>query len=245
MRLAYDGVVAVAVHALLAGKLLQAVDAHKPLHENIHQFHEKTEFLHGNNQRVILLAEMTFHKLSGFPFDELSLGCIGSALRLRAFRSDSLKLHTAVRPQHRYGFFLSGPHYDCAGSLRCRIFERPLQDAMHDQVRIAPDGRCEMSVFLDCQSEVSQWIGGVTRLFQRPEHEERKDALFRLSGDFFGKPLIVLWENRDFLGRWQRYSHRAHSAAALASGACGGLHLSVLHNDLALRQVFDSQRITK
>ena len=105
------------------------------------------------------------------------------------------------------------------GACASRIFERPFQRAMHDQIRVAANRRSEMRVFLGGQREVAEQIGGVARLFQRTQHQVRKNALFRLAGDFFREPLIVLRANLDFFRRGQRHAHRAHAAMARATAA--------------------------
>ncbi len=198
--LADDGVIAVAIEALLAGKFLQPVDTDEAFHENVDEFDEETELLHGDDQRVIFLAEMAFHELGGLPLDEFAFGGVRPALRFRAFRGDAFEFGAAVGAEHRYGFFFAGFHDNGAGGLRRGIFERPFQDAMHDEVGIAADGRREMGVFLDGESEVPQCVGGVARLLERAQHQVGKDALFGFSGDFFGEPLVVLREDIDLLG---------------------------------------------
>jgi hypothetical protein len=41
-----DGMIAVAVHAFLAGKFLQPVNAHQALHKNFDKLDKKSELLH-------------------------------------------------------------------------------------------------------------------------------------------------------------------------------------------------------
>src|SRR5579871_4214987 len=83
-----DGMIALAEKAALAGGFFQPVDAHQAFHKYFYQLDEESEFLHGNNQRVIFLAEMAFHELRGLPIHQLAFGAIGAALGFGTFRSD-------------------------------------------------------------------------------------------------------------------------------------------------------------
>src|SRR5271156_961411 len=74
VRFADDGMVEVAINASLGRKFFEAIHADEAFHENLHQLDEESEFLHRNNQRIILFAEMAFHELRGLPFHQLALG---------------------------------------------------------------------------------------------------------------------------------------------------------------------------
>src|SRR5277367_3869168 len=73
VRFADDGMVAVAISATLGRKFFEAIDADEAFHENLHQLDEESEFLYRNNQRIILFAEVAFHKLRGLPLHQLAL----------------------------------------------------------------------------------------------------------------------------------------------------------------------------
>ena len=79
------------------------------------------------------------------------------------------------------------------------MIERPLQHAMHDQVRIAANRRREMRVLIEGQREMSERVGGVARLLERTQHQVGDDALLGLAGDFFGEALVVLRANVHFI----------------------------------------------
>src|ERR1700735_5238139 len=96
MRLADDGVIAVAKYAALAGSLFEAVDADEAFDEDVDELDEESEFLHGNNQRVVFVAEMLLHELRRLPFHELALGAIGTALGFGAFSGDFAELRAAI-----------------------------------------------------------------------------------------------------------------------------------------------------
>ena len=71
---------------------------------------------------------------------------------------------------------------------------------MHDEVRIAADGRCEVRVGRRGQSEVAFIDLRVARLAQRTQHQVAQDALFGLALDFRGKFLIHARRDRDVFG---------------------------------------------
>ena len=99
-----DGVVALAVEDLLAGELLDAVDGHQALDKDFHQLDEESEFLHGNNQRVVLLAQMLLHELRRLPGHQFALGGFGAALGLGGFHGDGVEFAAAIRAER--GVFL-------------------------------------------------------------------------------------------------------------------------------------------
>src|SRR6266478_3294925 len=76
-----------------------------------------------------------------------------------------------------------------------RMSEGPLQDAMNDKVGISPNGRSEMSVFVEAEREMAERLCGVAGLFEGTQHEVGDDALFRFADDLFDEALIVLWRD--------------------------------------------------
>src|SRR5258708_33516480 len=101
------------------------------------------------------------------------------------------------------------------------MIERPLQYAVDDEVGIAADRRREMRVLIKRQREVSERIGGVSRLLERPQHQIGDDAFFRLAGDFFGQALVVLRAN----GNVERARHRDGHLPVAASARAALLSL--------------------
>ena len=156
----------------------------------VDQLDEESEFLHGNNQRVVFLAEMAFHELRCFPFHEFALGAIGAALGFRTLRGD---FGSSTR---RYGPMVgTDSTFDCLrpragasgtrGPWRVRIFQRPLQHAMNDQVRIAANGRSEMRVFLRGQREMAERIGARSAPVSANAASGKKGCALRACRRFF------------------------------------------------------------
>ena len=100
-----DRVILLAVENVLAGEFRDAVDGDHAFHENFRQLDEETEFLHGDNERVVFLAEMLLHELRGFPGHQFALGGFGAALGLGGFRGDGFEFAAPVRAER--GFFLA------------------------------------------------------------------------------------------------------------------------------------------
>ena len=57
--------------------------------------------------------------------------------------------------------------------------ERHVEEALHDQVGVAPDGRREMRVGLDRQAEVGARLGGIARLLHGAQDDRVDQALLR------------------------------------------------------------------
>ena len=106
-RFGNDGMLALVIETARAGKFLEAVNADEPLDENFHEFDEKAEFLDGNNQRVVLLAQVVFHELRGLPFHQLTLGGFGAALGFGAFRGDFIEFYAAIGTESGRGLRLA------------------------------------------------------------------------------------------------------------------------------------------
>src|SRR5271156_571739 len=250
IRLADNRMVAVVIRTPLRGKFLQPVNAHQSFHENFHQLHKKSELLHGNNQRLIFLAQMALHELRRLPFHHSAPPPPPPPLRFRAFCGDILQFHAPVWPQHRHGFLfpLARVFQVSAQRRHVRIFQRPFQRPVHDQIRIAPDRRREMRVFLRRQRKMSQHVHRIARLLQRTQHQIRKNPLFRLPRDSFRQPLVMLRPYVHFFHRGHSPAHRPHAPpppAAPAPLARLGARTSVPPHPPPLRQIFHPQRISK
>ena len=117
-----------------------------------------------------------------------------------------------------------------------RIAQHVFQDAMHDEVGIAPDGRSEVRVNRCGQREVAFVDLGVARLLQRAQHQVRQDALFRFARNLLRQLLVHARRNVHFLGDLDdvRIASAAMAIAPL------GPHLHALH-----RQRANAERIAE
>ena len=82
-------------------------------------------------------------------------------------------------------------HSDATRALPPSLFKRRFKDAVHDQVRIAADGRSEMRVGGRGQGEVADVLFRVARLLERAQHQIGKDALLGFALDALGEPLVM------------------------------------------------------
>ena len=80
-----NDVILLAVNASRVGSFFKRVDRQQAFHEDLEKLDKTAEFLHGNDQPVVFLAEVLLHELSGFPVHQFALGAIGAALRFRRF----------------------------------------------------------------------------------------------------------------------------------------------------------------
>src|SRR5260370_1235027 len=127
------------------------------------------------------------------------------------------------------------------------MLERPFQNAMNDEVGIAPNGRSEMGVLVEAEGEMSERLRGVAGLLERTEHEVGDDAFFRFADDLSNEALIVLRSDAQVATR-ERHLHAALAAVAIgvrAAGFRGRGNAAMANGDFALVQVFDAERITK
>src|SRR5579875_246834 len=224
IRVGDNGMVAFAVTETGAEGLFQAIHGHQAFNKNLDEFHKKAEFLHGNDERVVFLAQMRFHVLDGFPIHQFALGAVGAALGLGGFHGDFLELGFTVRA--------------CCG---IRIFKGPFEDAMDNQIGITADWRGEMGVFAGCESEMAERFSGVACLFEGTEHEIGENALFGLSGDLRGKTLVMLRANIHLIGG-KGDLHRARAATAFTAGRADA---AVAHGNTALGEIFDAEGVTE
>src|SRR5260370_37715783 len=99
--------IAFAKDAAGASKFLERANGKKAFDEDFEEFDEAPEFLDGNDQAVVFLAEMLFHELSGLPVHEFALGAISAALGFGGFRIDFCKGLMRIRrgfsPRRRGG----------------------------------------------------------------------------------------------------------------------------------------------
>src|SRR5260370_35220478 len=84
------------------------------------------------------------------------------------------------------------------------MIERPLQNAMNDEVGVSPNRRSEMGVLVEAEGEMTERLGGVARLFEGTQHEIGGDAFFRFADNFPNHDLNVLRRAAQ-LAAWQRH----------------------------------------
>src|SRR4029077_2344081 len=97
------------------------------------------------------------------------------------------------------------------------MFERPLQNAMNDEVGVAPNGRSEMSVLVEAEGEVAEGLGSVASLLEGTPHEVGDDAFFGLADHLFDQALIVLRRDAQLAAR-KRHLHAALAAVTVGVG---------------------------
>src|SRR5438128_2549976 len=116
---------------------------------------------------------------------------------------------------------------------------------MNDEVGITPDGRSEMGVLVEAESEMAERLGGVASLFERTQHEVGDDALFGLADNLSNQPLIMLRRDAQLAAR-ERHLHAAVAAVAVrigTSGFRGCRDAAMANRHFALVQVCDAERI--
>jgi len=137
------------------------------------------------------------------------------------------------------------------------MVERPLQDAVDDEVGIAADRRREVGVSGQTPREMTERIGGVSRLLERPQHQVGDNAFFGLPR-FFRPGVVVLWRmamssapgSATVIGRSRRRPGRPWRSRPLdgivarpdRTVASGHFHASRLR---AARKILDAQRVAK
>src|ERR1039457_3458088 len=104
-----------------------------------------------------------------------------------------------------------------------------LQDAMHNQVGIAPYRRSEMRVNRCGQREVPLVDLGVARLLEGTQHQVGQDALFRLARNLLGQLLVHARRDVDLFGDLDDV--RIASAAVMIAPVSTDLH--TLHRQRA------------
>src|SRR5579885_3550015 len=125
--------------------------------------------------------------------------------------------------------------------------QSPFQDAMNNEIGIAANGRSEVSVFIETESEMAEGFGGVAGLLEGAEHQVGEYALLGLAGDFADEALIVLRRNANILGG-QRDAHGTFPAVTEgigATGSGGSGNTAVAHGDLTMMEIFDAQGIAE
>src|SRR6266568_6275732 len=115
---------------------------------------------------------------------------------------------------------------------------------MHDEVRVAANGRSKMGVLAETQGEVAERFSGIAGLLEGTKHEVREDALLRFPGDLSNQPLVMLRRDAQLGGTGKNHLHAAFAAVAIrigTAGFCGSGNAAMADGNLALVQVFDAE----
>src|SRR5580692_10478332 len=133
------------------------------------------------------------------------------------------------------------------GRGRTGIRERPFQNAMDDEVGIASDGRSEMRIFIEAQSEMAERLRRVAGLLERAKHQVGDDAFLRLAGKLRQQALVMLRGDLQ-VGAGKRNALLAFASMTEGTGAacfCRSGHAAVTNGDFLLMQVFDTQGVAE
>jgi len=235
-------VIAFAIDAAGVSGFFDGGDGEQAFDEDFEEFDEAAVFLHGDDEGIVLVAEMLLHELCGFPNDELAFGSSGATLGFGSFCGDFFEMLQRID-----GGFHADRGLDVRGHRGLGIGERPFQDAVNDQVGIAADGRSEVSVLVEAEREVAEGFGGVAGLLERAKHQVREDALFGFAGEFLDEALIMLRSEID-VGGGKDGAHLSLAAVAArvgASGFGGRGNFAVADGDFALVEIFDAEGIAE
>src|SRR5215831_4196929 len=121
---------------------------HQTLDEEIVEFDEKPELRHTSNHTVVLLAQLIQHELDFFEIFDLALGVIGETL---ARRSGCSNLWQSLYPE----LVACRRHAARSGAVT--------QQAVHDQVGVAPDRRGKVRIVRTGEAEVATIINSIMR----------------------------------------------------------------------------------
>src|SRR5260370_42373863 len=72
-RQSNDDMIAFAKHASRVGEFLECSNGKKAFHEEPEKLDKTAVFLHGNEQPLLIFAEVFLHELSGFPIHPFAL----------------------------------------------------------------------------------------------------------------------------------------------------------------------------
>src|SRR5215831_186232 len=236
-----DGVIVLAIDAAGLDGPFERVDGQQTLHKDVEEFDVAAVFLDRSDEAVVLVAEMLLHELCGLPTDEFALSVGGAAFGFGSFSGNFLEMLLAVERR------LANGSLDVGGRLVFGVRDGPFEDAMNDEVGIAANGRSEVCVLVEAESEVAERIGGVASLFERAKHEVGNDAFFRPPGEFLDQALVVSWRDVD-IGARKRDALLALAAVAAGFRAAGlgrGRNLAVADGDFALVEILDSEGVAE
>src|SRR6266446_132273 len=115
---------------------------------------------------------------------------------------------------------------------------------MHDEVRVAANGRSKMGVLAEAQGEVAERFSGIAGLLEGTKHEVREDALLGFPGDLSNQPLVMLRRDAQLGGAGKNHLHAAFAAVAVGIGTArlrGSGNAAVTDGNLAQVQIFDAE----
>ncbi len=104
---------------------------------------------------------MIFHKLRGLPVLEFAFGGSRAAFGFGSFLGNFLEMLLRVERGFRADSGL-----DISRGSFIRMSERPFENAMDDEIGIATNGRSEVGIFVEAESEVAERIRSVTSLLE-------------------------------------------------------------------------------
>src|SRR5262249_42353500 len=109
-------------------------------------FDEKSELRHTSNHTVVFLTQLIQHELDFLEIFDLALGVIGETLTRRGGCSNLWQsLYPELAPCRRHA----------AGSGAVT------QQAVHDQVGVASDGRSKMRIVRIGETKVASLVNGI------------------------------------------------------------------------------------
>src|SRR5437867_1893940 len=164
---------------------------HQALDEDVPQLDEEAERHHTRDEAVVGLAHLVLHELDLLQRDDLALGLHRHALAPRGLLGDGAQV---------------GRHAPGA------------EDAVHDQVGIAADGRGEVGVAGGGEAEVAECLRRVARLLHGTEEDGVDETLL-------GTSLHLLEDGGERLGRRAPLLHPQAEPEALEEASQLGLAL--------------------
>ena len=126
----------------------QPADVHQTLDEEIVEFDEQPELRHTSNHTVVLLAQLIQHELDFLRF---STSRSASSARRSLVEVDVAISGKALHPE----LASCRRHASRSGAVT--------QQAVHDQVGVAPDGRGKVRIVRTGQAEVATVVHGIMR----------------------------------------------------------------------------------
>jgi hypothetical protein len=143
----------VALGVELVVVLAEVGDVHEAVDVELVEGHEEAEVRDAGNGAVELVAHVVLHVVALEPGLDVARRLVGAPLRFRAVDADRMQVSrlVALARQHR------------------------LDGAVHQQVRIAADGRGEVGVRVVGEAEMPDVLGAVHRLLHRSQHHRLQE----------------------------------------------------------------------
>src|SRR5205807_10363729 len=114
-------------------------------------------------------------------------------------------------------------HWPVAMVSSAALPQRISEDAVHDQVRVAPNRRGKVCIGWGGQGKVAFILFRVAGLLERAQHEIGKDALFRFSGELLNQLLV---HAGGYVHLFRQFDHLSvTSGTVVCEFVATGLHL--------------------